>query len=145
LYYATEKIEDSGTTQSESKTGIYDIKLGKIFPRGWYLGGLYTSESNSLLNQSGSSGSALGASGGYFAGNGLFAVAHYLLQASTSSAKEGSGYQLDFGYKTEISSNLYFGAEITLRNVTYKKLESGVDINTTVQRTLPMISIGYLF
>ncbi|MGZ3743843.1 MAG: hypothetical protein ACXVB1_14385 [Pseudobdellovibrionaceae bacterium] len=151
LFYASSKIDDvnSGTTthQTDSTTAIYDMKLGYLNGDGLYLGGIYTSRSDSVLNASGTSGSAMGASVGYMGGGGFFIEGHYLLSATYGEYKSGTGVQADLGYKASVGNGWLVGGELTYRSITYKKNETlGASFESRqVTEVLPMISFGYLF
>lgn len=152
LFYTSTKAETTNqgstnaTVNADSTNAIYDIKLGYLSDSGLYFGGIYTSRSDSLLNQSGSSGSATGASLGYMADSGLFVHAHYLVSAKMGVYSEGTGYQADFGYKASMGSGWLLGAELTYRSMSYKKSTSNSNLETyKLTEVLPMISIGFIF
>ncbi|HEY8270143.1 MAG TPA: hypothetical protein VIG33_04595 [Pseudobdellovibrionaceae bacterium] len=151
LYYGSVKVDDvnSGVTthQSDSASAIYDIKLGYLMGEGLYLGGIYTSRSESALNASGTSGSATGASLGYMGSGGFFLMGHYLLSATEGAYKNGTGLQVDLGYKAGVSSGWLVGGELTYRSITYKKnatLSSAFEARE-VTEVLPLVSVGYIF
>lgn len=151
LYYASGKVESkntggSSTVSADGSTAIYDIKLGLLSGSGLYWGGIYTSRSSSILNQSGSSGSALGASIGYMGASGFFVMGHYLLNATEGDYKNGSGLQADFGYKAGVGSGWLVGAELSYRSMTYKESDSNASLEYYKKdEVIPMISVGYLF
>ncbi|KYG65411.1 hypothetical protein AZI87_12780 [Bdellovibrio bacteriovorus] len=139
MYNST--VEDDSTS-SDSKTAIYDIKLGYLQGNGFYLGGIYTKR-----DQSGSSdadGSAMGASIGYFGASGFFLKGHYLVSAENGNLKEGSGFQGDFGYISEVSSSVIVGVELTYRSIEYKET-NGADSKTKVSELFPMLTVGFVF
>jgi hypothetical protein len=151
LFYNSSKAEltqsgGAADVKSDSTTAIYDIKLGYLADSGLYLGGIYTSRSNSLLNQSGTNGSATGASVGYMGAAGIFLQGHYLTSATYGTYSDGSGIQADFGYKGGMGSGWLLGAELSYRSITYKKdsANSGLE-SYKLNEVIPMISIGYLF
>jgi hypothetical protein len=151
LYYSSSKSTTKTTAGVETigtdgSTAIYDIKLGYFGNSGLYFGGIYTSRSESVLNASGTSGSAMGGSIGYFASSGIFLMAHYIASASYGFYKEGTGVQADLGYKAGVGSGWLLGGEISYRSIGYKKNENIANLDTyTVAEVVPMISIGYLF
>jgi len=151
LFYNSSKIEtkDTGGTASVTENGtnaIYDIKLGMLTGTGLYLGGIYTSRSNSVLNQAGTAGSAMGGSVGYFDSSGVFVMGHYLISATDGVYSEGSGIQADLGYKAGMGSGWMLGAELTYRTLTYKKSSANTSLETYKKdEVLPMMSIGYVF
>jgi hypothetical protein len=152
LYYGSNKTETkntnsaNSTTNSDSTTAIYDIKLGYLSGSGLYFGGIYTSRSNSLLNQSGTAGSDYGASLGYFGASGLFIMGHYIASAKNDVYDNGTGAQVDLGYKAGVGGDWLLGGEITYRSIGYKKSSSNAALDTyTVTEVFPMLSLGYLF
>lgn len=151
LFYTSSKIESkntggAATVTTDGSTAIYDLKLGYLPGSGLYWGGIYTSRSNSVLNQSGTSGSALGASLGYMGSNGFFIMGHYLFSATEGDLSEGTGIQADLGYKAGMGSGWVVGGELTYRSITYKKDASNPSLESYKKdEVLPMISIGYLF
>ena len=151
LYYDTFKDETqntggTATTNNNTTEAVGDIKLGYLSSSGLYFGGIYTSRSNSFLNQSGTNGSSEGASIGYMASSGLFIMGHYLASSSYGTYSSGTGYQADIGYKAGMGNGVLLGAEITYRTATYKKDSSNSSLDHyTVTETMPMISIGFLF
>jgi hypothetical protein len=151
LYYGTSKVDDvnSGVTthQSDGKSAIYDVKLGYLTGSGLYFGGIYTSRSDSALDASGTSGSAMGGSVGYMGSGGFFIMGHVLTGATSGEYKEGTGMQVDLGYKAGVGNGWLLGAELTYRDITYKKNASlaATFESHQVTEVMPMISIGYMF
>lgn len=151
LYYSSSKIETkdiggAASVTTDGATAIYDVKLGYLSSSGLYLGGIYTSRSNSVLNQSGTSGSATGGSVGYMGSAGFFIMGHYLVSATDGNYKEGSGVQADFGYKAGISNGWLVGAELSYRSMTYKKNDGNTSLESYKKdEVIPMVSVGYIF
>lgn len=138
------KAETTPGGASESKVTIYDFKGGYLIDRGWYLGAIYTMRSSQ--NGSGDeSGTALGASGGYYFQNGFYLAGHYIFDAKLGDFKEGSGFQVDFGYITSVSGSLYVGVELTHRSITYKSNDTAVIDKHTVTEMMPMLTVGIRF
>lgn len=132
----------SGNTTAESNTMIYDVKLGYLTGSGLYLGGIYTSRNHSgTLSDS---GSATGLSVGYLGEAGFFIMGHYYLTATNGDYSNGSGYQADFGYLTEVSGAFYVGVELTYRDLTYKKFQ-GADTTYELTEMFPMLTLGFIF
>lgn len=143
LYYTSVKTQNGGGAESSSTFSLYDIRLGKIFQSGWYLGGLYTLRSQSSDSTS-ESGNAAGVSVGYMGNGGFFVQGHYLFMATNGDYKKGSGLQIAAGYKVDLSDNWLLGVEITQRIITYKELNS-LDVDFKTTELYPMISIGRAF
>lgn len=144
VYMYNVTVEQVPTAKAESKSSVYDIKLGYLTGSGLYFGGIY-----SMRNVTGSSstdGKAMGASLGYFASNGFFAKGHYLVSAEYGTLKEGTGIQGDFGYITSVSSSVVVGVEMTYRSIEYKKDESNASLQKLRQDEMfPMFTIGLVF
>lgn len=148
-FYKTDKAElkaGGATATSESKSSVYDVKLGYLGGSGLYLGGLYTSRSYDA-GGSPTAGSATGASVGYVGSAGFYVMGHYLLSATYGdNLKEGSGLQADFGYMTAVNGGLLVGVELTYRSVTYKKDETNAAMeHYKHDEVMPMLTIGYMF
>jgi hypothetical protein len=110
------------------------------------VGGLYTSRSNNVLDQSGTNGSATGVSLGYMGAAGIFLQGHYLTNASYGTFSEGTGVQADVGYKAGMGSGWLLGGELSYRSISYKKQSDNAGLDTyKITEVIPMISIGYLF
>lgn len=140
--YMYNQTTEAGGTKSESKSSIYDIKLGYLGGGGLYLGGLYTLRNSEAGNTS-QDGSAMGASIGYIGASGFFVKGHYILSAKYGdNLKEGTGLQGDFGYITSVSSNVLVGVELTYRSIEYKE-DGGA--KTKVDELFPMLTVGFVF
>lgn len=150
-YYSSSKSEGKQTggtndVKSDSSVAIYDLKLGYLTESGLYVGGLYTSRSNNVLDQSGTNGSATGVSLGYMGAAGIFLQGHYLTNASYGTLSEGTGLQADVGYKAGMGSGWLLGGELSYRSISYKKQSDNAGLDTyKITEVIPMISIGYLF
>lgn len=150
LYYGSsktnEKLTTGAETKSDTKSALYDIKLGYLSGSGIYFGGIYTSRSNSVLNQDGTNGSAMGGSLGYFGSSGFFLMGHYLVSGTDGKYQEGTGVQGDLGYKAGVGGNWLVGGELTYRSMTYKKNADVTNLESyATEEIVPMVSFGYIF
>lgn len=145
IFMYNNQVEQSPGGESKSNTSIYDIKAGYLSGNGLYLGGIYTLRS-AETNSGSVDGNALGASIGYVGASGFYLKGHYLLSAEYDNLKEGTGFQADFGYLTNITSSFFVGVELTYRSIDYKKVESspGTD-SLKITETFPMLTIGFIF
>ncbi len=143
LYYVSIKTQDAGGPESTSTSSLYDIRFGKIFQEGWYLGAIYTMRSQSTGSTT-ESGNAAGVSAGFMGNGGFFIQGHYLLMATNGDYKKGTGLQFAAGYKVDLADNWLLGVEITQRIITYKELNS-LDVEFKTTELYPMISIGRAF
>lgn len=140
MYNAT---VDNGTTKTDSKSSIYDLKLGYLSGSGLYLGGIYSLRHSESPSQD---GRALGGSVGYFGASGFFVKGHYIASAEWEDYKEGTGIQADFGYITNVTGSFVVGVELTYREIEYKKndLIPGFD-KLKFSETFPMLTVGFVF
>ena len=143
LYYVTLKTQNGGGSESTSTSSLYDIRFGKIFQNGIYLGAIYTMRSHSTDSVT-ESGNAAGVSAGYMGSGGFFIQGHYLLTATNGDYKKGSGMQFAAGYKVDLSDNWLLGVEITQRMITYKE-NTSIDVDFKTTELYPMISLGRAF
>ena len=143
MYNNTTDVTPGGS--SDSKSSIYDIKIGYLGGGGLYLGGIYTMR-NSSSGSSTSDGKALGASVGYVGATGFFIKGHYLLSAEAGDYKEGTGIQADFGYITNVTGAFMVGVELTYRSIEYKKNDSAPGLEKyKTSELFPMLTVGFVF
>ncbi|MEN0057342.1 MAG: hypothetical protein AAGB31_00800 [Bdellovibrio sp.] len=143
MYNTTE--EHTPGSKVDTKSSIYDLKLGYLNGDGLYLGGLYTLRNHDSGSTS-EDGKALGLSLGYIGANSFFIKGHYIVSADKGNYKEGSGYQVDLGYITNITGSFLVGVELTYRSIEYKKNDSisGFD-KMKKEELFPMLTVGLLF
>ncbi|NUN05668.1 MAG: hypothetical protein HUU57_07895 [Bdellovibrio sp.] len=143
MYNSAADVTPGGT--SDSKSSIYDIKIGYLGGSGLYLGGIYTMRSSSD-GVTTTDGKALGASVGYVGATGFFIKGHYLLSAEAGDYKEGTGIQADFGYFTNVTGSFIVGVELTYRSIEYKKNDAIPALEKYKSTELfPMLSVGFVF
>lgn len=145
MYNYSSKTEPGGST-ADGSSSIYDVKLGYL-SNDWYYGLLMTSRNEDPLGNGSKSGSAMGAGAGYFFGEGFFLMAHYILSATyNDDLKKGTGFQFDFGYLTNVSSNFQVGVELTRRDITYKEHKTIASLDSfELVETFPMLTFGFIF
>lgn len=145
VYMYNNSIEQTPGGESDSKSSVYDIKLGYLNGSGLYLGGLYTIRKT----ESGSSstdGNALGASIGYVGASGFYVKGHYIASATFGDFKEGTGFQGDLGYLTTVGNSFVVGVELTHRIIDYKKNDSIAGLDSyKMTETFPMLTVGFIF
>ncbi|WII70884.1 hypothetical protein QJS83_10470 [Bdellovibrio sp. 22V] len=132
-------------SESESKVSTYDLKLGYLGGSGLYLGGIY---SISKTEGSGAStdGKALGGSIGYVGASGFYVQGHYLAQAEYGDWKEGTGFQGDFGYITNVTGAFIVGVELSYRAIEYKKDETDASVSSIkTSELMPLLTVGFIF
>lgn len=134
-----------GAGAVESKSSIYDMKLGYLSSSGLYLGGIYTIK-NSETDSGSTDGSAMGASLGYVGARGFYVKGHYLVSGTYGDFKEGTGVQGDLGYMASVSSSMVVGVELTYRSMEYKKKDGDPSLESYKQsELLPLMTIGFIF
>jgi hypothetical protein len=146
IFYGQDEATANPSAGNEYKDNesIYDIKLGYVFANDFYLGGLYAVRNYSY--QTGSyAGQATGVGLGYFLGNGFNLRSFYRFGETFGDYKDGTGYQVDLAYLTNLSANSYLGFTMSHRQVTYKTNATiaGFD-KYTHKSTFPMIALGFL-
>lgn len=143
MYNTTTEVTPGSRTESTSS--IYDFKLGYLSGSGIYLGGIYTLRRSEISNVV-TDGNATGGSLGYVASSGIFLKGHYLASAEHGSYKEGTGYQVDLGYLSNVTGPLLIGVELTYRSLSYKKDTDSAGIDKVVKTELmPLLSLGFVF
>lgn len=137
--------DDNGTSKVEAKNSIYDIKLGYLTGSGLYLGAIYTIR-NLDNGTTSKDGKQLGGSLGYVASNGFFVQGHYIASAEFGDLKEGSGYQGDVGFITNVTGAFIVGVELTYRSIEYKKDDTNPSApKYKKDELLPMLTVGFVF
>lgn len=141
----SETTTGGGSASGESKTSIYDFKLGYVTAKGLYLGGIYTMR-NVKSESTTSDGKNTGASLGYIGAAGFFVQGHYIFSSENGDFKEGTGLQADLGYINNVTGNVLVGVELTYRSIEYKKHETDASIDKYKSNELfPMFSVGFIF
>lgn len=140
--------ETEGATLGDSteKWTIYDLKLGYNFPSGLYLGGIYSGYKHDT--GANNTRSLLGGTVGYHS-DGWFIDGSYLfsgqLDLSGSKLKGAHGLNIDFGYNTMMSSNIYIGVQASYKSITYDKKDDVSQTNKEKYEFYPMFNVGVLF
>jgi len=145
FYGQSESTADPNVgNQYRNNNAVYDIKLGYIFEPGIYVGGEYAIRNYSYTNGSDTGyASAIGL--GHFWNNGFNFRAYYRFNESIGAYGDGTGYQIDLQYMTNISSDFYIGVLVSHRQTTFK---SNTWINAfnewTYRATNPAVTLGFL-
>ncbi len=146
VYYGQSEATADPAAGNEWKnlTSVYDVKLGYIFDSKLYLGGEYSTRSDSSMTstQSGGAG-AVGA--GLFWGSGFNLRSFYRFNENWGDYSEGSGFQADLGYMHNITSNFYIGLIASHRQTTFTKNSLIANFKSfTKKDTQPMLTVGFL-
>ncbi|PIT99220.1 MAG: hypothetical protein COT74_09430 [Bdellovibrionales bacterium CG10_big_fil_rev_8_21_14_0_10_45_34] len=132
-----QEVTQSGTTSTADLTYFFaDIRAGYVMPNGLYLGGVYAADT--ISSRSGNTTTetkinAMGPTVGYVAENFSVLGSYHLSSTrevgNTAKYESGSGFQVDLGYRFNISS-FAFGPHISYRQLKYTKLtSSGTEIS----------------
>jgi len=141
IYNSTDEVNGS---KNEAKNSVYDLKLGYLTGSGLYLGGIYSIRN--VDNGSSKDGKSLGGSIGYVGASGFFVMGHYIASAEFGDLKEGTGFQGDLGYITNVTGAFIVGVELTYRSIEYKKDETDPSVSKHKKDELmPMLTVGFVF
>ncbi|QDK43944.1 hypothetical protein DOM22_01575 [Bdellovibrio sp. ZAP7] len=120
LLYMSSSSEDSGAESKSTRT-LYDVALYYKFQGSpWVLGGLYQNDAqasdSTTVNRT-----SYGVSGGYMTRkeSGGYLLATYFVSSTYGDYKEGSGFQIDFGYKVPTKIPLAF--QLSYKSYDYSK------------------------
>lgn len=132
---------------AETTTAIYDLKIGYIFPNGIYFGGISHTK-NFDVNSTNEKRSASGATLGYH-NAGWFGDFSYFLNAQREVGaiefKDGTGYGLDVGYHSLISTNFFVGLQLSYKSFSYAKVNAKSETNKEKSEMYPMFNVGLIF
>ncbi len=146
VYYGQSEASADPALGNEWKnlTSVYDIKLGYVFASSFYLGGEFSTRNDSSIavTSTGSTG-AMGI--GIFWGSGFNLRSYYRMNEFWGDYSSGTGFQADFGYMHNLTSNFYIGLLASHRQTTFTKnnLIAGFK-SFTKKDTQPMLTIGFL-
>lgn len=148
LSYISAKTEAEASglkSTSESTNTLYDLSFGGMLGSNLYVGAMYSTKNDKSLSTS-TNGSAMGASIGYVFDSGVHLTGTYFLSATDGEYKKGSGYEIDLGWRSFISSSFFVGAKLAMRSLKYTENETipGFE-SVTSTTTLPYISLGFGF
>lgn len=135
--------EPTLTNEFESNSGLYSLKLGRVYASGFYLGALYSvrSDVRGTVTMSGRS-QALGL--GYFGDSGGSIRFYYHLGETYGDFSNGHGGSTDLGYYLKLGSNIYVGFLLTYQQIQYLKNPLVANFkNWTASWSHPAITIAY--
>ncbi len=140
-FYMKYEVETGGTT-SESELTIYNIKLGKSFANGIYVGGVYDTEE---INDD--ERTSIGLSGGYIKNGWNFHLTYFLKSEYTSGTSEftGTGFNVEVGHVFDVGA-WGIGPTLTYRTFTYDEVD-GASLAEDVEynRILPYLTFQFKF
>ena len=140
---------DVNGVKSQNKETDTDLRLTRI-EKNWAYGAIYTLSSN---DSSDSNRSAYGISGGYFSDKDFYMAAHYFISSKYNAGggveySGGSGYGVDLGFLSKITSSFYAGIVLTHRNLTYNQQSSPAGnsaVSVTQKELLPLFTFAVVF
>lgn len=147
LYYGQSSAVASPVASNEWSQTImlYDIKMGYVTDSGFYLGGEYSGRNETNASGGTGNGGTPAVGVGYFFGNGFSLRGFYRWNETWGGYKDGTGYQIDFGYMTAVTSDFYLGIQLSRRETTFKTHDTIAGFNSWRRtETYPMLSFGFL-
>lgn len=145
--YMDRDYDDNGV-QSRTKMTDTDLRLIRI-EKNWAYGAIYSMSAN---DSSDANRTSYGLTAGYYSEKDFYLNAHYFLsskyKAGATEYTKGSGYQIDVGMLSKISSSVYIGLLVALKNFSYSEAETGgvtSSISATHREVLPMFSLAIAF
>lgn len=163
INYVSVKTEATtpATVSAEGDGLGIDMRLGYIFPMGFYIGGMYSYLSGSfafapsLGSDAKDSGSLLGPTIGYYNPMGFNMLFTYHLMGDSKSELNGvtatfkgaSGFQFDIGWNFPITSVFGLGPQITYKSIEYGKVDTGTEVTTDYKYTTidPYLAFWFMF
>lgn len=146
LYYGQNTAQSSPSASNEwdQTITLYDVKLGYVFDNGFYFGAEYSGR-NEYSSGAATNGGTPALGVGYFFGNGFSLRGFYRLNETWGSYRDGTGYQIDFGYMTSVTSDFYMGIQLSRRETTFKTNDYIAGFSSWKRtETYPMLSFGVL-
>jgi hypothetical protein len=132
----------------EQKWLMYDLKLGTLLSKNFYLGAIYSAYDEDVSGTQ-NKRSMWGGTVGYHGDNGCFIDGSYFLQAQLALGgvhlKSGSGYAIDLGCNTMVGSSFFFGVQGSYKSVSYSKKEAVSETNKEKSELYPMLNLGLVF
>ncbi len=146
--YVNREYDDNGFKNQNKETDT-DLRLIKI-EKQWAYGGIYSLSSN---DSSDSSRTSYGLSGGFYSEKDFYINAHYFLTSKYnlgggSQYTKGSGYGIDLGFVSKITSSFYVGLVFAHRSYSYTELTSPMGVSSvsvTHKELLPLFTFAVLF
>lgn len=141
--YMDRDYDDNGV-ESRSKATDTDLRLTRV-EKNWGYGAIYSLSSN---DSSDASRSSYGLSVGYYSDKDFYMAAHYFLSSTYkfggTEYTKGSGYEVDIGMLSKITSSVYIGLLVALKNFSYSDSNAG-SVSVTHRELFPMFSLAIAF
>jgi hypothetical protein len=140
---------DNNGSKSQNKITDTDLRLLRI-EKQWAYGGIYSLSSN---DSSDSNRTNFGLTGGFYSEKDFYFNAHYFFTSKYSLGggteyTKGSGYGIDLGFISKVTSSFFVGLVICHRSFTYTEqtANTGVtSISVTHKELLPLFTFAVLF
>ncbi len=148
VMYLDREYEDSGT-QTKSKQTDLDLKITRVV-KAWSYGAIYVTNSSDPAQ---SSRTSYGLSGGYFSDKDFYINFHYFLSSKYNLGpgaqySKGTGYGIDLGFLTKITSSFLAGLMLSQRNYSYTEVSAGgvsASTSATHKELIPMFTLAVAF
>ncbi len=146
--YVSRDYDDNGV-KSTSKQTDTDFRLTRI-EKGWSYGVVYALSSN---DSSSSSRTSYGLSAGLFSEKDFYLNVNYFLSSKYNLGfgteyTKGSGYEIDLGFLSKVTSSFYVGLALAIKNFTYSEQTSFLgttSISATHKDVMPMFTFAVSF
>ena len=146
--YVSRDYDDNGV-KSTSKETDTDFRLTRI-EKAWAYGLVYSLSSN---DSSSSSRTSYGLSVGYFSEKDFYLNLNYFLSSKYNLGfgteySKGSGYEIDLGFLSKVTSSFYVGIALAIKNFNYSEQTSFAgtsSISATHKDVLPMFTFAVDF
>lgn len=135
--YLSTSVEQGGST-SEASRLLIDVGGGYVNPKGWTIGGLYSTESSDAEPQ------AYGVTAGWITRKemGFYTLGTYFVSSKSNGYESGWGYQADLGYRITLRK-LTIAPQISYKSHTYDI--TGSEETVTVTHVDPMLVVFFDF
>lgn len=143
--YLDRDYNDNGVS-SQSKITDTDMRLMRI-EKQWAYGLIYSMSSN---DASDANRASYGISIGYYSEKDFYLNYHYFLSSKYSFGggneySKGSGYEIDLGFLSKVTSSFYVGLLMGIKNFNYTELNIGGNataVTSTHKEVIPMFTFA---
>jgi hypothetical protein len=146
--YVSRDYNDNGVQSSLKETDT-DFRLTRI-EKNWAYGVVYALSSN---DSSQASRTSYGLSLGYFSEKDFYMSLNYFLASKYnlgfgSEYSKGSGYEIDLGFLSKVTSSFYVGLALAIKTFSYSEQVTGgvaTSVSATHKDVLPMFTFAVNF
>lgn len=135
--YLSTSVEQGGSSSDSSRL-LIDVGAGYVNPKGWTVGGLYSTESSDAEPQ------AYGVTAGWITRKemGFYTLGTYFVSSKSNGYESGWGYQADLGYRITLRK-LTIAPQISYKSHTYDIM--GSEETVTISHVDPMLVVFFDF